>query len=214
MTVDIPLAGVTVDGVFFPGFLLYGVPVGDDTYAEVMMEQKVKEVAEDAVRASKLLAVEPQGLWTILRLIIKFQFEYWLGLVYPSQVMAAAKGIDRVIWEVLETMAGAHIPQEEEGLGWEECLDIPVQVLGGRSLQHWLVSLPIQQGGLGIASQVEIAPLPSLAPWSKLFPSSGVRRVCVLLSGTWWGRKRRPGGHHYWPVTVGPPGSCVGATSS
>ena len=115
-----------VDGVFAPGFLLYGVPVGSDLYVAHMLEKKVREVAEKAEKASSLLAGERQGLWTILRSSIKFQFEYWLGLVYPSQVMAAARGVDKIIWEVLEVVAGAHIPREEEGLGWEECLDIPV----------------------------------------------------------------------------------------
>ena len=47
---DIPLAGVMVDGVFFPGFPLYGVPVGSDTYVEVKMEEKMKEIAEDSVK--------------------------------------------------------------------------------------------------------------------------------------------------------------------
>ena len=37
MPEDIPLAGEMVDGVFFPGFLLYGVPVGCDTYRVVFL---------------------------------------------------------------------------------------------------------------------------------------------------------------------------------
>ena len=159
MPADIPLAGAMVDGVFAPGFLLYGVPVGSDIYVEHMLQKKVREVAAKAEETSKLLAGERQGLWTILRSSLKFQFEYWLGLVYPSQVMVAARGVDRIIWEVLEVVAGAHIPREEEGLGWEECLDIPVRGLEGRSFQHWLASLPVRQGGLGITSQVELAPL-------------------------------------------------------
>ena len=182
MPADIPLAGAMVDGVFAPGFLLYGVPVGSDLYVAHMLEKKVREVAEKAEKASSLLAGERQGLWTILRSSIKFQFEYWLGLVYPSQVMAAARGVDQIIWEVLESVAGAHIPREEEGLGWEECLDIPVRGLEGRSFQHWLSSLPIRQGGLGITSQVELAPLAFIGSVEQALPFfGGEKGVCPTL---------------------------------
>ena len=76
MPADVPLAGETVGGVFFPGFLLYGVPVGSDTYVEVKMKEKVEKVAREAVQGGELLKGEPQGLWTILRSSIMFQFEY------------------------------------------------------------------------------------------------------------------------------------------
>ena len=96
--------------------------------------------------------------------------------------MAAARGVDRIIWEVLEVVAGAHIPREEEGLGWEECLDIPVRGLEGRSFQHWLASLPVRQGGLGITSQVEMAPLTFIGSVEQALPFfGGEKGVCPAL---------------------------------
>ena len=79
-----------------------------------------------------------EGLWTILRGSLKYQFEYWLGLVYPSLIREAARGVDRILLEVLEEVVGQHIPLREEGLGWEEALTIPVRSLDGRSFQSWL----------------------------------------------------------------------------
>ena len=97
-------------------------------------------------------------------------------------MVTAAQGVDRIIWEVLETVAGAHIPREEERLGWEECLEIPVQGLNGRSFQHWLASLPIRQGGLGVASQVEISPLAFIGSVEQALPFfGGEKGVCPPL---------------------------------
>ena len=219
MPEDVPLAGKMVDGVFAPGFLLYGVPVGSDPYVVDMLGQKEREVAIEAKNACKLLDRERQGLWTILRSSIKFQFEYWLGLVYPSQVLEAARDMDKIIWEVLETVAGAHIPREEEGLGWEECLDVPISGLRGRSFQHWLVSLPIRQGGLGIPSQAELSPLAFIGSLENALPFfGGEGGVCPSL-GHLVGEEK----DSRWapllatncrPPTAGLPGSCAGATSN
>ena len=102
--------------------------------------------------------------------------------MYPSQVIAAARKMDSILWEVLEKVTGAHIPKEEEGQGWEECLEIPVVGLGGRSFQHWLVRLPIRQGGLGVASQVEIAPLAFIGSVEQALPFfQGEKGVCPTL---------------------------------
>ena len=67
---------------------------------------------------------------------------------------------------------------EEEGLGWEESLDI----LDGKSFQHWLASLSIRQGGLGIASQVEIAPLAFIGSVEQELPFfRGKKGMCTTL---------------------------------
>ena len=67
---------------------------------------------------------------------------------------------------------------EEEGLGWEESLDI----LDGKSFQQWLASLPIRQGGLGIASQVEIAPLAFIGSVEQVLSFfRGKKGVCPTL---------------------------------
>ena len=56
------LAGVEVDGDYLPGFLCYGVPVGCEGYAKVMLEEKVEKIAEAAERAVKVLADERHAL--------------------------------------------------------------------------------------------------------------------------------------------------------
>ena len=60
-------------------------------------------------------------------------------------MLPAARRVDSVQMGVMEAVAGQHIPLLEEGLGVEECLDIPVAGLGGQSLQSWLLSLPIRR---------------------------------------------------------------------
>ena len=102
---------------------------------------------------------ERQGLWTVLRGSLKFQFKYWLGLVYPSLIREAARSVDRILLEGLEAVVGQHIHMGDEGLGWEECLTIPVRGLDGRSFQSWLVGKPIRHRGMGLACQEDLAPL-------------------------------------------------------
>ena len=84
---------------------------------------------------------------------------------------------------VMEAVAGQHIPLLEEGLGMEECLDIPVVGLGGHSLQSWLLSLPICQGGLGLTSQQELILAAFIGTLEQALPFfGGVRGVCPPLA--------------------------------
>ena len=70
----------------------------------------------------------------------------------------------------------------EEGLGVEECLDIPVVRLGGRNLQSWLLSLPICQGGMGLTSQQDLNPAAFIGTLQQALPFfGGVRGVCPPL---------------------------------
>ena len=43
----ITLAGCNVEGVFCPGFVCYGIPVGSDGYVRHMLKEKVREVQEE-----------------------------------------------------------------------------------------------------------------------------------------------------------------------
>ena len=80
-------------------------------------------------------------------------------------------------------VAGQHIPLMEDGLGVEECLDIPVVGLGGRSLQSWLLSLPISQGGQGLTSQQELIPADFIGTLEQALPFyGGLRGVCPHLA--------------------------------
>ena len=138
------------------------------------LQEKVREVADGALRATNLLGgSERQGLWTILRGSLKFQFEYWLGLVYPSIIREVARSVDKVLLEVLEAVVGQHIPMGEEGLGWEECLIVPVRALDGFSFQKWLVGMPIRHGGMGLACQEELAPLAFIGSLEQALPFFG-----------------------------------------
>ena len=43
-----------------------------------------------AIKVCDVLAGEVQTLWTLLRMSIMQQFDYWLQLVHPSQVKKSA----------------------------------------------------------------------------------------------------------------------------
>ena len=194
---DWPMAGMEVEGTWVPGFILYGVPVGEDKFVVASLQDKVREVAKSAAQACKLLSNERQALWTLLRTSMKFKFEYWLSLVYPTLVMEAARGVDQILWGVLEAAAGQHIPKTEEGLGWEEVLEVPVSDLGGRSFQSWLVGLPVRLGGLGLTSQEELAPIAFLASLLQALPFfGGDKGVCPTLASM----SGKPGDQQWAPL--------------
>ena len=88
------LAGTVVNGNFDPRIICYVVPIGTDNYVKYMMNQKVDEVARRAENSCKVLGGEKQSLWTVLRLSMSQQLDYWLQLCYPSHVLAAANRMD------------------------------------------------------------------------------------------------------------------------
>ena len=106
----LPLAGEVVEGSFQPGFVCYGIPVGTDAYLAAKLDKKVEEVTERALKATKPMEGERQSLWTILRASLKFQFVYWLGLCYPSDMLPATRRVDSVLMGVMEAVAGQDIP--------------------------------------------------------------------------------------------------------
>ena len=59
--------------------------------------------------------VEKQSLRSMLKWSVSQQFDYWLQLVYPSQVKEAAELLDDVLWEVLEGAAGGEMPRKDRG---------------------------------------------------------------------------------------------------
>ena len=87
-------AGETINQTFEDGFILYGVPIGTDIYVKHALDKKVDEIQQEACRAVDVLSSERQCLWTVLRSSILAQFEYWLMMVHPSQVMDAARTMD------------------------------------------------------------------------------------------------------------------------
>ena len=55
-------AGVTEGGVFYPGFLCVGTPLGSDECVQLMMEEKLTELREEANRIVAVLGDEKQAL--------------------------------------------------------------------------------------------------------------------------------------------------------
>ena len=145
-------AGETVEGVFQPGFLCYGVPIGTDAYVSAMLDLKIRELETEVRHMSGVLESSRQSLWVMLRSSISQRLDYWLTLVYPSQMKRAAEKMDNLILEVMEKLLGCPIPMNETGEHWNCPVNVPVDGLQGRSFQSWILRLPIRSGGLGIRS--------------------------------------------------------------
>ena len=100
---------------FAPGMIVYGVPVGTDMYIKLMLEKKVSEIKENAVKDVQLLENYKLDLWTVLRSSIQHQFGYWLMLVHPSLIQEAARKVDSIMWQVVEALLDA-CPSSDFGL--------------------------------------------------------------------------------------------------
>ena len=176
------LAEIMLGGTFLPGMLVYGVPVGVDLYFTTMLDSKVSEIEENAMKAVKLLGENKQALWTVLRSSIKHQFEYWLGLVHLSLTQAAANRMDSVVCKVMESLVGYHIPLENEGLKWEYVVEVPVDSLDGYTFPCWVTQLPVKMGGLGLRSQSVLAPVAYVAcPIPSLVERGEYARPFLIL---------------------------------
>ena len=179
---DIRQAGAEVEGRWEPGWLVYGCPVGTDAYVGHMLDKKVEEVARGASRAREVLKGEAQALWAVLRLSLQQQFGYWLSLVHPTQVAAAANRVDTILQEVLEEVAGFPIPQGG-GHSYTCAMGPEVGWLEGRSFQQITCSLPIKSGGLGLRSQLEQSPAAWVGALEQALPFfSGEKGVCPPLA--------------------------------
>ena len=179
---DMALAGKNVNGRWETGFLVYGVPVGTDKYVEDMLNTKIDEIENIAKRACEVLAGEVQTLWTVFRLSIMQQFDYWLQLVHPTQVRKAAERMNKVARGVLEKILGVPVPQEGEGLCYTCPLEAEVSRLRGKSFQSLLSSLPVKCGGLGLRDQVQLSPAAYVAGLEQALPFfGGEKGICPPL---------------------------------
>ena len=95
---------------------MYGIPVGTDNYVESMLDTKIDEIESIAIKACEVLAGEVQTLWTLFRLSIMQQFDYWLQLVHPSQIRKAAERMNIVAKGVLEKILCSSTPDMGAGL--------------------------------------------------------------------------------------------------
>ena len=177
------LAVEEINGTFEPGFLCYGVPVGADKYVKHVLQEKVEEIASCARKAADLLGSDKQSLWILLKQSLCQQFDYWLQNCYPSQVISVASILDNVLWEIMETAIGNHVPKIDEGLDWDCPVAVPVETLRNRSFQHWVMRQPIKLGGMGLRSMLEVSSAAFVGAVEVAIPSMvGEDGVCPQLS--------------------------------
>ena len=60
---EIKTAGVTLDGHFHPGMVVYGIPVGSDRYVHHMLDNVVNEIVSEVERVQEVLEGESQAMW-------------------------------------------------------------------------------------------------------------------------------------------------------
>ena len=172
-----------MDGVFQPGFLCYGVPVGTPQYATSQLWGRARKIAEDARRTVEVLGGERQALWAALKWSISQRLDYWCQLSYPTDLQPAAAWLDSQLWGVLEAAVGTHIPRGEEGRGWECVPTVPVGGREGRSFASWVVRLPVRQGGWGLRSLEETSLAAFVGAVEQAVPAfSGPEGICPQLS--------------------------------
>ena len=149
-----------INGVWQPGYLCYGIPVGTKQYCQYMLIEKVREVGEEVDRVKQVLGEDDsQAIWCILKCSLAQKLDWHLSLSYPSDIRDAALFMDSILWDLLQHCTRLHIPKRDEGLGVECVPQLPgFQTLEGRSFQQWLVHQPVKLGGLGLRSQNETSP--------------------------------------------------------
>ena len=130
-----PRAGTVIDQEFCPGFLCYGIPVGTPAYVRHQLSKKVQEVASEVEQIVKVLDQEGQSIWTIARSSTAMKLDYHPSLCYPTDMEAAAKEMDNLLWSMLEKSAGFPIPRVDEGRGRACCPNPPIGRWQGRPNQ-------------------------------------------------------------------------------
>ena len=182
-TAGLTRAGTTINGVFEPGFLCYGVPVGTDIYVEHMLHEKLTEIARIAKNTCDILDEERQALWTVLRLSLSQQLDYWLQLCYPSNIKSAAERMDDILWKVLETAAFSDIPRKDIQIYRDLATKISIPGLCETSYQEWVIRQPIKLGGFGLRSQTDLSPAAFIGAVEQVLPSfTGIKGICPQLA--------------------------------
>ena len=175
-------AGSRIDGLWEPGIICYGVPIGSEKYVTKMLSNKMDELEQQADQIQAVLEDEKQALWAVLRSSLSHKFDYWLTLCYPSQVKSAAERMDALQNRILDNLAGTHIPMEALNNEWAICLPVPDINLQNRSYQHWVIRQPVKMGGLGIRSNVETSLAAYVGGLEQALPHFvGERGICNQL---------------------------------
>ena len=181
---DMKRAGVMLSGVWQPGYLCYGIPVGTRQYCQYMLMEKVREVGEEVDRVKQVLGEDDsQAIWCILKSSLAQKLDWHLSLSYPSDIRAAALHMDSILWDLLQHCTRLHIPKRDEGLGVECVPHLPgLTGLQGRSFQQWLVHQPVKMGGLGLRSQTETSSAAFIGGVEMSLPHfTGEDGICAQL---------------------------------
>ena len=126
---DMPRAGDVINGVFEPGMVIYGCPIGSDTWVKWWMNQKVDELSATKEKACNILKEDKQALFTLLSLSFSKKLDNHSALVYPSNFAPAAERFDHIVWSYLEAATGLSIPALVSAEGNEFSLDLPTTTL-------------------------------------------------------------------------------------
>ena len=168
--------------VFKPGMECYGIAIGTDAFVSNYLASKVEEIKLVVERTCSLLENDLEAKWTFLTSSVAHKLSYHQSLQYPSDMRLHAERLDSILWGMLESATGLHIPRGEEGLGVECVLGVPVRGLKGQSYQQWLARLPICERGMGMRSMVETCPAAFIGSVEMFLPFlAGEDGLCPLL---------------------------------
>ena len=174
-------AGTWIGEDFIP--VLYGIPVGYGRYVKHHLSLKVKEVAREVEQILEVLQDEGQAIWTVARSSTIMKLDYHLALCYPTDMVEAAKEMDRLLKRLLECASGLSIPNGDEGRGVECCPQTTVTRLHDKSYQDFMVRMPVRLGGMGLRSMVDVSLAAFIGGVEQSLPHFvGVDGVCQQLT--------------------------------
>ena len=178
------VAGTTLDGVFHPGMVVYGIPVGSDSYVQHMLHKEVDDIASDMERIKEVLAGENQAMWGVLYSSLAHKLDYHLTLCYPSNTREIATRLDLIFWSLLESLVRVPIPRGGVQIHPRDCL-LQVESIGwlnNKTFQQVLIPQPVKLGGLGIRSLAETAPAAFIGGLEMSLPHfTGTGGICPNL---------------------------------
>ena len=89
----------------------YGVAIGTPAYVSNFMDKVAEEITEVVMNTCDLLEQDLQAKWTMLTASVAQKLSYSLSLQYPSDIIAVAKRLDTVLWDMMQKATGLHIPR-------------------------------------------------------------------------------------------------------
>ena len=122
-----------------------------EEFVSYKLQQKRKEIIDNAMRILEVLSVDRQALWAMLRLSTMSCFEYFCQLAPVSLSEPVAGTLDEHLWTTLEAAVGFTVPKGENGNN----ITCPVAQLQGQSYQEWVVRLPVRLHDWGLRSLAE-----------------------------------------------------------